>query len=89
MMVLRLWDRDTGVLTFDSTQAAGGVCLGFYTVPPGGGEAKFPSYTTASGVALTASGRGAACTIDTTKYGYLRFEFPASVAGYTYALFAK
>lgn len=89
MMVLQMWDKTTGALTFDSTQTSGGVCLGFFTVPAGGGEKTFPSMTGVTGFALSASGGGVQCTSDTTTYGYLRFVFPLITEGSTFALFAK
>jgi hypothetical protein len=89
MMVLKLWDPNTGALTFDSTLATGGVFLDFYTVLAGGGEKTFPDVTNVTGIVLTASGKGVNVTSDTTTYGYLRFVFPGYAAGQTYALFAK
>ena len=92
--VVKLWDT-SGNVTFDSDLAVGGVCLGFYTVPSGGGEITFPSYTgsvvgigIATG-ALTTNGVTTDYTSDTSTYGYLRFSFPAYLAGATYTLFAK
>jgi hypothetical protein len=87
--VLRLWDQTTGALTFDSTLAAGGVCLGFYTVPVGGGEKTFPTLTGVAGIAFAIAGVGAAYVTDTSTYGYLRFSFPTAAQDRTFALFAK
>lgn len=88
-MVLQMWDRNTGALTFDSTQCTGGVFLGFFTVPSGGGEKTYPDITGATGLIFAASGLGVAGTSDTSTYGYLRFVFPAYAAGRTFGLFAK
>jgi hypothetical protein len=80
-----------GVLTFDSTVAVGGVCLGFYTVPSGGGTPAFSQFPTEAGFVM-ASGRSVAAleavTFDHAP-GYLRFVFPASVAGQTFVLWAR
>ncbi len=87
-MVLRLWDANTGQLTFDSELAVGGVCLGFYTPPTGGGSITFPDIVGATGFALSAGGRGTLYTTD-NDLGYLRFNFNELTAGSSYALFAK
>lgn len=88
---LQIWNA-SGTLVFDSTAAVGGVCLGFYTVPSGGGSTSFPTITGATGVALAAwSGAPVNSTlivIDNTL-GYLRFTFDTLLVGQTYALFAK
>jgi len=79
----------SGNLTFDSLQAVGGVCLGFYSISAAGGSVSFPSITTMSGFAIP-SGAGGPVTF-TTDYslGYLRFNFPAGYGGYNLVLFAK
>lgn len=88
--VVRLWDKTTGILTFDSDVATGGVCLGFYTVPNNGGEALFPAYTgSVTGIVIPVTAKGVDFTYDTTTYGYLRFVFPSYLAGYSYVLFVK
>lgn len=86
---LRVWDA-SGVLSFDSTQATGGVCLGLYTVAPGGSTWSFPDFASAAGIALNAgSGTGQFIPAVDHDLGYLRFSFPAVCAGQTVALFAK
>jgi hypothetical protein len=88
---LQVWNS-AGTLTFDSTVAIGGVCLGFYTVPSGGGNTTFPEITGATGIVLQANSGGpintTLVTTDNTL-GYLRFTFDATLVGQTYTLFAK
>ena len=88
---LHIFDS-SGNLRFDSTMVAGGVCLGFYTVPTGGGNKYFPAIPGATGFVLMA-GFGAPInttfiTIDNVP-GYLRFVFSSVLQGFTYAMFAK
>jgi len=81
----------SGVLKFDSTLATGGVCLGFYTVPVGGGTPSFSQFVTEDGFVM-AAGRGvAAVDVVTSDHapGYLRFVFPAGTAGQTFVLWAR
>lgn len=77
-------------VTFDSSEAAGGVCLGIFTVPLGGGSFDFPAFQTATGIAMSA-GTGVAAALYTTNHtpGWLRFVFPPAAQGAQVALFAK
>lgn len=86
---LKLWGS-SGALTYNSDDAAGGVCLGLYTVASGGSTWTFPDIAGATGVALFA-GYGASIPSYTTdsSLGYLRFIFAAAAAGMVVALFAK
>ena len=86
---LRVW-TSLGSLQFDSADTAGGVCLGFFTVPFGGGSFSFPSYVTEQGFAF-ATGKSRQAFAYTTDHalGYLRFNFSSLHGGFTYALFAK
>lgn len=80
----------TNNVVFDSRLAAGGVCLGFYTVASGGSDFTFPDFTASTGVALNTNATVPALlyTVD-NDLGYLRFRFHALCAGGTYVLFAK
>lgn len=82
--------NQNGTLSFDSTLATGGVCLGFFTVPAGGTVYNFTDYIGAVGIALN-SGQGRQALVYTTDSapGYLRFLFPAAAAGSVVVLFAK
>lgn len=82
--------RHAGVVTFDSSIAAGGVCLGVFTIAAGGAVIGFPAFATAQGIALSA-GQGRAASLVTVNHdlGYLRFIFPAAAAGSAVTLFAK
>lgn len=80
----------SGVCTFDSNNAAGGVCLGFYTVPATTGVTwTFPAFAGATGGIALLSGGGygdLTYTVD-VALGYPRFIFPVLSAGYEVALF--
>lgn len=82
--------RRGSTVSFDSSLAAGGVCLGIFNVPPGGGNFDFPAFPTATGIAMSA-GTGAAASLYTTNNapGWLRFVFPRAAQGAQVALFAK
>lgn len=82
--------NSAGVKTFDSQEATGGVCLGFFTVPTGGGSKSFPAFPRAAGYALSAgrSGGYSGCTLDNSQ-GYLRFTFEEFSQGHVMVLFAK
>jgi hypothetical protein len=88
---LQLWSG-AGVKWFDSTQAVGGVCVGFYTVPTGGGSVSFPDMAGTTGIILHAMTGGplnsAVANVDYTL-GYPRFNFGAVCSGYTFCLFVK
>ena len=76
-----------GTLVFDSGQAVGGVCLGFFNVPNTGATFTFPAYVGRTGVAIAANSGSLDYTADNAP-GYLRFTFPAQ-PGNTVALFVK
>lgn len=77
----------SGVCTFDSNVAVGGVCLGFYTIPAAGTTLTFPSMAGATGgVVLHRGGGKADYTIDVTL-GYPRFTFPAFIYSVEVVLF--
>ena len=82
--------RNGGVVSFDSSVAAGGVCLGVFTIAATGAVLDFPAFPTAQGVALSA-GQGRAAPLVTINHdpGHLRFVFPAAAAGSAVTLFAK
>lgn len=82
--------RRNNAVVFDSFSAAGGVCLGIFTVPGGGANYDFPAFPTAQGFALSA-GQGRAAPLVSTNHdpGYLRFVFPAAAGGSSVVLFAK
>ena len=86
---LQLWDA-TGALTFDSSLAAGGVCLGLYTISTGGQTISFPDLIGVTGVVLY-TGYSTAAPIYTSDSvpGYLRFVFPSLSGGASVVLFAK
>lgn len=81
----------SGGVTFDSNNATGGVCLGFYTVPAAGAVWTFPSMAGATGGLALLAGAGSGAfdyTVD-IALGYPRFTFAASAGGYgTVVLFA-
>lgn len=80
----------SGVLTFDSNLAVGGVCLGFYTVAAGGSVWSFPDFAGCTGLFLMAgAGFGPYVGTVDTSLGYPRFTFPAITEGMTMVLFAK
>lgn len=86
---LQIWAA-SGNLTYDSTLAVGGVCLGFFTIASGGSVFTFPDFITETGVAI-GSRSGISTEVYTTDnaLGYLRFTFNALCAGATVVLFAK
>lgn len=85
---MRIWDGD-GNLTFDSTAAAGGVCLGFVTPTAGTLSFSYPDFVGYTGVVLNAAGNVPALVVAAdNSLGYLRFTFDALCIGGTYALFA-
>lgn len=88
-MGLQIFDS-SGAKTFDSTTAIGGVCLGFYSAPAGGGSVSFPNMIGRTGFLLPPHGVGAVqgWSYD-NSLGYLRFNFPAVMAAVTVLLFAK
>lgn len=88
MALLRLKDAQ-GRVTFDSTQAVGGVALGFFTVATGGSVFSFPDFVGRSGIAILAGTGDAAMqySVD-NNLGYLRFVFNANSAGLRVVLFA-
>lgn len=88
MAFMKLKDAQ-GRMMFDSTLAAGGVALGFFTVPGGGGSFSFPDFVGRSGVALCA-GRGVNALLYTVdnNLGYLRFNFEPLTGGMKVVLFA-
>lgn len=82
--------RRNNVVSLDTSVAAGGVSLGIFTVPAGGGNFDFPAFTTEDGVVLAAgTGIGAQLGSFNRAPGYLRFVFPAAAAGSQVGLFAK
>lgn len=83
---LRVWSA-SGKLTFDSTLATGGACLGIFTIPAGGTTLTFPDFVGYTGIAIC-TGTGGALNGYTTDngLGYLRFVF--MTAG-NVVLFAK
>lgn len=82
--------RQNNTVVFDSTLATGGVCLGIFTVPAGGGNFDFQDFATATGIALSAgTGNGAPLATISNPTGRLRFSFPAAAAGAQVVLFAK
>lgn len=81
-----------GNITFDSTVATGGVCLGFYTVASGGSTFSFPDFVTETGLVFNSSANGGNVKFGYTTNnspGYLQFIFDPICAGATVVLFAK
>ena len=82
--------RDSiGNVTFDSTLATGGVCLGFFTPVSGALEFAFPDFIGHTGAVVNANVVTPALlvTVD-NALGYLRFTFSSFCIGGTYILFA-
>jgi hypothetical protein len=77
-----------GALMFDSTYATGGVCLGFYSIPPSGATFTFPDIAGTQGMALYGTGATVMNYTFDTGLGYPRFTFPAASGGYSVVLFA-
>lgn len=89
-MTIGLKIRQNDIVTFDSSLAAGGVCLGIFTVASGGSNFDFPEFPSAQGIALVTGSAGIAFVYSVNYVpGYLRFVFPGICAGQTVALFAK
>lgn len=86
---LRIWDS-SGNLTFDSTTAVGGVCLGFITVPGTGGVYDFPDLTgCAGGLAIPNALYGWDSDYTVSLSPYLSFSFPNTGQVRPMALFAR
>lgn len=86
---IKIWDA-AGNVSFDSTLATGGVCLGFFTVGTPSLVYTFPDFTSNTGVALVSGSGGIAFLYSTDNaLGYLRFTFNSASTGLPVALFAK
>lgn len=66
----------SGTLTFESPTAAGGVCLGIFTVDPAGSTFTFPSMSGSAGRLLSLAGGGVFSYTTDNTLGYLRFVIP-------------
>lgn len=89
VLILR---EPSGLVKFDSRLAVGGVCLGIFTIPPGGTVFTFENTgPNLQGTSINPTGEGvpaAGYSYDNTA-GYPRFTFTALAAGLTVALFVK
>jgi hypothetical protein len=73
---LQVFDA-SGSLAFDSRTAAGGVCLGIFTVPASGGVFTFPEMGSGlQGYCINFQGKSIQGMQFDNNLGYPRFTFP-------------
>lgn len=80
---------DLGRVSFDSTVASGGVCLGIYSVPFEGATFNFTDFTSQQGIVLNLYGGGHGSFGGNLNNGFLQFVFPYGCGPLTVALFAR
>jgi hypothetical protein len=82
---------DLNRVSFDSTVATAGVCLGIYHVPLEGATFNFTDYIDQQGFTINISGNGRFSTgyAGNRNNGWLQFAFPSGVGPFDVALFAR
>jgi hypothetical protein len=76
-------------VSFDSTLATGGVCLGIRTIAAGGETVSFPDMIGTVGIVIATHGTGSIQFTTDSAPGYLRFIFTTFASGRTVVMFAK